>query len=77
MAGIGDLSKAGYSFVGWLIDNRIYWSGATYVMPEKNVTAYAIWSDHAGLQKKRWPTAAASIPKDHCPTIPNMTSASL
>ena len=52
MAGIGDLRKAGYSFFGWLIDNTIYWPGATYVMPEKNVTAYAIWSDHAGLQKK-------------------------
>lgn len=53
LKGVGDLGKVGHSFYGWMINNTIYKPGAQFSMPERDVTAYAIWSEDGGAIKKK------------------------
>ncbi len=53
----GGLARAGYSFVGWNTDSQgngtAYTAGATFAMPEANVTVYAAWESLFGSSIER------------------------
>lgn len=51
VAGPGTLGKKGYDFSGWAetasASQALYVAGASFAMPDKDVTLFAVWAKHA------------------------------